>query len=96
MRNPAVRPLARSEHGNGPSSPAKAAGEQPPGTSTVGLVVVGVDDSPTGLSALRWAVDRARNGGAQLVAVRSWALGLPRHGGRLRRRPARVHREDGS
>ena len=33
MRNPAVRPLARSEHGNGPSCPAAAAGEQAPGAS---------------------------------------------------------------
>jgi hypothetical protein len=81
MRNPAVRPLARSEHDNNPSSPAEAAGEQTPGTSAAGRVVVGVDDSPAGLSALSWAVDRARNGGAQLVAVRSWTLGLPRHGG---------------
>ena len=45
-------------------------------------VIVGVDDSQAGLAALGWAVDRARCSGAQLVAVRSWALGLPRHGGR--------------
>jgi nucleotide-binding universal stress UspA family protein len=49
-------------------------------------IVVGVDDSSGGLSALRWAVRQARLSGAQLVAVRSWALGLPRHGGRRHRR----------
>lgn len=47
-----------------------------------GKVVVGVDDSPGGLAALRWAVEFARSGGVPLVAVRAWALGLPRHGGR--------------
>jgi nucleotide-binding universal stress UspA family protein len=46
-----------------------------------GRVVVGVDDSPGGLAALRWAVRLARSRGAQLVAVRVWALGLRRHGG---------------
>lgn len=50
-----------------------------------GRVVVGIDDSPGGLAALRWAVGFARSRGARLVAVRAWALGLPRHGG-LRRR----------
>jgi len=49
-------------------------------------IVVGVDDSSGGLSALRWAVRQARLSGSQLVAVRSWALGLPRHGGRRHRR----------
>ena len=47
-------------------------------------VVVGIDDSPAGLAALRWAIGVARSRGARLVAVRAWALGLPRHGG-LRR-----------
>ena len=47
-------------------------------------VVVGVDDSQGGLAALRWAVQLARSANAPLVAVRVWALGLPRHGG-LRR-----------
>ena len=56
-----------------------------------GRIVVGVDDSPAGLAALRWAVERARSGGRQLVAVRSWALGQPRHGGRRHRRLGRVH-----
>src|SRR6516164_3268100 len=49
-----------------------------------GRVIVGVDDSPGGLTALRWAVWLARSANAPLVAVRAWALGLPRHGG-LRR-----------
>jgi len=49
-----------------------------------GRIVVGVDDSPGGLAALRQAVEIARATGAPLVAVRAWALGLPRHGG-LRR-----------
>jgi hypothetical protein len=35
-----------------------------------GRVVVGVDDSPGGLAALRWAVRLARSRGAQLMAVR--------------------------
>lgn len=55
---------------------------RPPGG---GRVVVGVDDSPGGLAALRWAVSFARSRGAQLVAVRAWGLGLPPHGGRRRR-----------
>lgn len=46
-----------------------------------GRVVVGIDDSPAGLAALRWAIGFARSRGARLVAVRAWALGLPRHGG---------------
>jgi nucleotide-binding universal stress UspA family protein len=49
-----------------------------------GRVIVGVDDSPGGLAALRWAVELARSANEPLVAVRVWALGLPRHGG-LRR-----------
>jgi nucleotide-binding universal stress UspA family protein len=48
-------------------------------------IIVGVDDSPGGLAALRWAVAQSRSGHAELVAVRAWALGLPRHGGRRRR-----------
>jgi nucleotide-binding universal stress UspA family protein len=56
-----------------------------------GRVVVGVDDGPGGLAALRWAVDLARSTGAPLVAVRVWALGLPRHGGRRRRGDGRRH-----
>jgi nucleotide-binding universal stress UspA family protein len=51
------------------------------GTHEGGRVVVGVDDSPAGLAALRWAVRFARSRGAQLVADRVWGLGLRRHGG---------------
>jgi nucleotide-binding universal stress UspA family protein len=47
-----------------------------------GRVVVGVDDSPAGLAALRWAARLARSRGVQLVAVRVWGIGLRRHGGR--------------
>ena len=54
-------------------------------------IIVGIDDSPSGLAALRWAVSEARSCQAQLVAVRSWALGLPRHGGRHHRHPAHPH-----
>jgi nucleotide-binding universal stress UspA family protein len=58
------------------------AGRQiPAGTHEGGRVVVGVDDSPAGLAALRWAVRFARSHGAQLVAVRVWELGMRRHGG---------------
>jgi nucleotide-binding universal stress UspA family protein len=53
-----------------------------------GRVVVGIDDSPAGLAALRCAAGLARSRGARLVAVRAWALGLPRHGG-LRRHTSR-------
>jgi len=45
-------------------------------------IIVGIDDSPSGLAALQWAVGQAKSRQAQLVAVRSWALDLPRHGGR--------------
>jgi nucleotide-binding universal stress UspA family protein len=56
---------------------------------TAGRIIVGVDDTPAGQAALRWAVAKARSDGAPLVAVRAWALGLPRHGGRRLRRPDR-------
>ena len=52
---------------------------------TVRRVIVGIDDTPSGQAALRWAVRRASADGARLVAVRAWALGLPRHGGRRHR-----------
>jgi nucleotide-binding universal stress UspA family protein len=77
-----------------PEAPRPATGNPDEPTRLAGTprrIVVGVDDSPSGLAVLRWAVSQARAGGAQLVAVRSWALGLPRHGGRRRRRPVRVH-----
>jgi nucleotide-binding universal stress UspA family protein len=56
-----------------------------------GRIIVGVDDSPGGRAALRVAVAQARSSHARLVAVRSWALGLPRHGGLRRRRLGAVH-----
>jgi nucleotide-binding universal stress UspA family protein len=52
------------------------------GSRYEGRVIVGVDDSPGGLAALRWAAGLARSRKLPLVAVRAWALGLPRHGGR--------------
>ena len=70
--------------------PALPLSEQTSATRPDGRVIVGVDDSPGGLAALHWAVDWARSRRVQLVAVRTWALGLPRHGGR-RRHVARVH-----
>ncbi len=54
-------------------------------------VVVGIDGSPSGVAALRWAVARARGCHAQLVAVRSWELGLPQQGGRYHRHRGRRH-----
>ena len=56
-----------------------------PRSAANGQVVVGIDDSPAGLAALRWAIGLARSRSARLVAVRAWALGLPRHGGRRHR-----------
>jgi len=56
-----------------------------------GRVIVGVDDSPGGLTALRWAVELARSASAPLVAVRVWSLGLPRHGGLRRHHNGRGH-----
>jgi nucleotide-binding universal stress UspA family protein len=52
-----------------------------PSSPCAGRVVVGVDDTPAGVAALRWAVGYARARSARLIAVRAWALGLPRHGG---------------
>ncbi len=59
--------------------PVAAAGKT---IGQISRVIVGIDDSPAGLAALATATDMARSYGARLVAVRSWALGLPRHGGR--------------
>jgi len=70
--------------------PAPPASDDAGNATACGRVVVGVDDTPAGLAALRWALGQARTAGAQLVAVRSWALGLPRHGG-FRRHRAPVH-----
>jgi nucleotide-binding universal stress UspA family protein len=85
-RGPA-RPLPGDDPERTASDPQRpAAATAPPGR-----IVVGVDDSPAGVAALRWAVGQARSGGRQLVAVRSWALGLPRHGGRRRGRMGPLH-----
>ena len=54
-------------------------------------IVVGVDDSPGGLAALRYAISLAEADGRPLVAVRSWALGLPAHGGRRHQHQGREH-----
>jgi nucleotide-binding universal stress UspA family protein len=54
-------------------------------------VVVGVDDTDAGLAALREAVGLACTDDVPLVAVRAWALGLPRHGGRRLRHLAHKH-----
>jgi nucleotide-binding universal stress UspA family protein len=72
---------------------------QDPQLTPVPRVIVGLDDSAAGLAALRCAVNQARWRSAELVAVRAWALGLPRHGGRRRRDNGRRHivlRFDGS
>jgi nucleotide-binding universal stress UspA family protein len=56
-----------------------------------GRVIVGVDDTPAGMAALRCAVALARARRAQLVAVRAWGLGLPRHGGWRHHQSSRGH-----
>jgi nucleotide-binding universal stress UspA family protein len=61
------------------------------GLAQVSRVIVGVDDTDAGLAALRRAVELARANGVPLVAVRSWALGLPRHGGRRLRHLVHKH-----
>src|SRR5215470_5767240 len=70
---------------------ASSAGQEQAAPVAGGRVIVGVDDSPGGLSALRWAVELARSADAPLVAVRAWALGLPRHGGLRRHGDGRGH-----
>lgn len=54
-------------------------------------VIVGIDDTEPGLAALAAATMLARCQGAQLIAVRAWALGLPRHGGRRMRHLSHPH-----
>lgn len=61
------------------------------GDGVISRIIVGVDDSEGGLAALREAVALAALHHAQLVAVRAWALGLPRHGGRRHRHLAHRH-----
>src|SRR5262249_4571351 len=57
-----------------------------------GRIIIGINDSPGGQAALPPADAPVWNSHARLVAVRSWALGLPRHGGLRRRRLGPVHR----
>ena len=57
----------------------------------ISRVIVGVDDSAAGLAAVAAAIMLARSYGVRLVAVRAWALGLPRHGGRRHRHLAHPH-----
>lgn len=72
--------------------PVTAAEEELAAVATPGgRIIVGIDDSPGGRAALRLAVAQARSSHARLIAVRSWALGLPRHGGLRRRRLGPVH-----
>jgi nucleotide-binding universal stress UspA family protein len=78
----AAAQLAESEHAGEPEALAGA---------TVRRVVVGVDDSEPGLAALAVATRLAARHGAQLIAVRSWELGLPRHGGRRMRHLSHPH-----
>ena len=61
------------------------------GAQTIRRVIVGSDDSPAGLAALAAATDLADSNHAELVAVRCWALGLPRHGGRRMRHLTHPH-----
>jgi nucleotide-binding universal stress UspA family protein len=65
--------------------------QQQAALSEGGRVIVGIDDSPGGLMALRLAVALARSANAPLVAVRVWGLGLPRHGGLRRHGDGRGH-----
>jgi len=57
----------------------------------VSRVFVGVDDTEAGLTALAAAIRLARAYRVPLVAVRAWALGLPRHGGRRMRTLTHPH-----
>jgi nucleotide-binding universal stress UspA family protein len=59
--------------------------------ASVSRVILGVDDSEPGLAAVAVAANLARKHGAQLIAVRAWALGLPRHGGRRMRHLSHPH-----
>jgi len=83
----------RSEGATMSSSLRERHGGNLPPASDPGVrrVIVGIDDSESGLAALREAVGLARGHGARLVAVRAWALGLPRHGGRRHRHLAHPH-----
>jgi nucleotide-binding universal stress UspA family protein len=70
--------------------------DQPSWTASQGgaalrRVVVGVDDTKSGLAAVATAIRLARSYEAKLVAVRSWELGQPRHGGRRMRHLRHPH-----
>jgi nucleotide-binding universal stress UspA family protein len=86
-RDGGFRPERTAVRENAAAPPSARGRAEAPGASRRIIIIVGVDDSACGLAALRWAVGQARS---TLVAVRSWALGLPRHGGRRRRRPPHV------
>jgi len=74
-------------------APARTDTDLPPHARGVqgGRVIVGVDDTPGGVAALRCAVELAQARRARLVAVRAWGLGLPRHGGWRHHRSGRGH-----
>lgn len=78
----AAAQLADFERPEGPTGLASA---------TVRRVIVGVDDSGPGLAALAVAARLATLHGSTLIAVRAWALGLPRHGGRRMRHLSHPH-----
>jgi nucleotide-binding universal stress UspA family protein len=54
-------------------------------------VIVGVDDTPAGIAALRRGLELAAVAKAPLVAVGAWDIGLPRHGGQRRHHRGRSH-----
>jgi nucleotide-binding universal stress UspA family protein len=61
------------------------------GDNGITRVIVGVDDTVPGLAAVEAAIKLAASHDAKLLAVRAWALGLPRHGGRRMRRLTHPH-----
>ena len=73
------------------TTPAPAAVAAAGPASRITRVIVGSDDSAAGLAALAAAADLAASNHAGLVAVRCWALGLPRHGGRRMRHLTHPH-----
>jgi len=73
------------------TTPAPAAVAAAGPASRITRVIVGSDDSAAGLAALAAATDLAASNHAELVAVRCWALGLPRHGGRRMRHLTHPH-----
>jgi nucleotide-binding universal stress UspA family protein len=73
---------AQEDQQRGPTSAASA---------DIRRVVVGVDDTQSGLAAVATAITLARSHDAKLVAVRAWTLGQPRHGGRRMRHLTHPH-----